>query len=437
VIETAKFPFSGEFNTQVLAVLLKDKSFIPRKRHILKHSYFDNPSFAGLCKIILDFYDKYNIVPTEESLKELIVDKEDSRLYEVVLKKVKAADVSNGSFIEDTITDWCTQQALRISHYLMTDLIKNKEYDKILPMIEKALLSKQDNSMDGFALSNSFERIKNALSDDNRVYSKIATLIPGMDRVLRGGVSPGTLHMVFAGTKIGKSVVLNSHSHACALQGRKATHVTLEMDDEQVAVRSHMRLSGMSDEQLLSHEKQWGRSFNRLLSAGGDIYFKKFPSGQLTIPQLGTFLDQLWKIEGYATDLLVVDYLDLMKHSSGMQNEWLGQTELAVGLRGLAGELNIPVWTASQGGKDSGRKDTLDERDIKGSSGKSDTVDSQWALIRSREDMLAVPPRAKLKNTLLREGKLMGTTVPVIFDPNTMYIGDCADLGEIEEEIPF
>ena len=63
-----QFPFDTAFKQKVLAIILRDKSFVARNRHILSHRYFDNPAHVTLCETILDFYDKYQVTPTIDSL---------------------------------------------------------------------------------------------------------------------------------------------------------------------------------------------------------------------------------------------------------------------------------------------------------------------------------------------------------------------------------
>ena len=430
MIETKPFPFSGEFKTKILALMLLDRSFIAKKRHILSHKYFENPAYVTICKEMLDFYDKYGVAPTEESLNQLVENREDSRLIKAVVKKMVHADLSDSEFVQDEVVDFCTQQAMRIALFRSEEYLKDKKYDKILPMIEKALLSGESNVLDGFKLSESMEIVKDYLSEKAQDITKIPTLITGVDRILGGGAKRGDINMFVAPTKKGKSIILNNISFGGAMQGYKVAHVSVEMNNEANAVRSHMRLSGMTDDTMLGKQGKWLRSFKRLMSRGGDIYYKHFPTKQLTVPVLKEFLIKLQRLENFSTDLLVVDYIDLLKPSGNYDSPWAGQGEVVEDLRGLATEMNLACWTATQGKKDSGDKATLNEADIRGSAEKAFTVDSLWAILRSEAEMESDPPIGRLQNILLREGQGMGKVVNVIFDPSRMLVTNL-------DEIPF
>ena len=429
-MDTKPFPFTSEFKSKVLALMLRDKSFIHKKRHILSHKYFENPAYAQVCSILLDFYDKYGITPTEDSLRQEIDKLEDNKLQKVILKKIETIDLSDGQYVIDEVTDFCTQQATRIALYLCEQYLKDKEYDKILPTMEKAMLSKDANVLDGMRLSDSLDIVKDYLNEENNNVNRIATLISGMDRILRGGVRAGEVNLVLAPTKRGKSILLNNFAYAAAMQAKKATYISLEMSNQANAVRSHMRLSGMSDNELMQREPKWRRAFNRLMSRGGDVYYKQFPTKQLNVKMLDTFLDKLQRVEGYSTDLLIVDYLDLMKPRRNYDSPWVGQGEIIEDLRGMIGDRGMACWTATQGQKDSGSKNMLGEQDVIGSSLKAFTTDSLWAILRSEEEMNAEPPVGRIKNILLREGEGMGACINVVFDPARMLVADA-------DEIPF
>lgn len=431
MIDTKPFPFSTDFKTKILALILRDKSFIHKKRHILSHRYFENPVYASVCKIMLDFYDKYGITPTEDSLSQELSKIEDNRLHQKVFKQITNIDLSDAQYVIDEVTDFCTQQATRIALYMCEQYLKDKDYDKILPTMEKALMTKEDSMLNGLRLSESFDVVREYISEDARDEYKIATLIRGMDSILRGGVGPRELHCVFAPTKRGKSILLNNLAYAAVMQTKKVAFISLEMGEKQIATRTHMRLSGMSDEDLDKRLGKWKRAFTRLMSRGGDIYYKQFPTKSLTIKGLDRFLDKLWKVEGFDTDLLIVDYLDIMKGDRNYDDTWKAQGPLAEGLRGLAGDRNLRCWTATQAGKSSGTKPQLTESDVKGDSIKNDTFDSLWSILQTPEEEEAEPPRGAIKNNLLREGKGQGRVIPIIFDKSTMLMTDLNEEGTI------
>lgn len=76
------------------------------------------------------------------------------------------------------------------------------------------------------------------------------------------------------------------------------------------------------------------------------LLVKEFSSGSLTIPQLSAFLDTLRDQVNFVPDLLLLDYVDIMRLNYDNMRASLDQ--LYVQLRGLAVERNLAIATASQ-----------------------------------------------------------------------------------------
>ncbi len=418
------YPFGAEFKLKILAILVRDKSFIVKHRSVIKPTYFENSMHVLLSKTIFQFFDKYGVVPTEANLREEISKRNESELLTVLLDKILTVDMRDADHVEEEAINFATQQAWKLESKKADILVKEGKYDEAKQAMERAFSVGEEFADSGFRFSESFERVKAMLTADVQAERRLPTLIRGMDRILRGGILPGTVHCVFAPTKRGKSILLNNFATAAVLMGKKATYVSLELEDDQVAVRSHMRISGMSDDYLLGKEKKWRHAFRRALSRGGDIYYRRFPADGLTVSGLASYLEHLWKIENYSTDLLLVDYLDLMDSGQQYKDNWQGQGKIAKQLTGMSVEMNLRVWTATQGSKASGNKEMLTEEDVKGDSIKADTVDSLWSLLQNEGEAAAKPPRGRLKNNLLREGRGMGDIIPVIFDKDKMLITD-------------
>lgn len=421
---TGAYPFGAEFKLKILAILVRDKSFIVKHRSVIKPTYFENSMHVLLSKTIFQFFDKYGVVPTEANLREEISKRNESELLTVLLDKILTVDMRDADHVEEEAINFATQQAWKLESKKADILVKEGKYDEAKQAMERAFSVGEEFADSGFRFSESFERIKAMLSADVQAERRLPTLIRGMDRILRGGILPCSLHMIFAPTKRGKSILLNNFATAGILMGKKVLYISLELDDEEMALRSHMRISGMSDDFLLGKEKKWRHAFRRALSRGGDIYYRRFPTKGLSVSGLATYMEHLWKVENYSVDLLIVDYLDLMSSEQKFENSWQAQGYIAEHLRGLGVERNVAIWTATQGSKASGEKEQLSELDVKGDSIKADTCDSLFSLLQNEGEAGAKPPRGRIKCNLLRSGSGMGEIIPVIFDKTKMLVTD-------------
>lgn len=194
------------------------------------------------------------------------------------------------------------------------------------------------------------------------------------------GPSPKQLFLYIASKASGKSWFCVHIGRRGLIQRARVLHITLEMDEDEVLGRYLQTLFGVSrrnvpyvtsifeyDElERLENVKTVKRkptlSFSdphakKLLRAKmkphglrlGAILVKRFPTGQLSIAQLTTYLDYLETVEKFIPTIMIIDYPDLMKIDPRNQRLELGR--IFVDLRGLAVERNLAVIAPTQGGR--------------------------------------------------------------------------------------
>ena len=92
-------------------------------------------------------------------------------------------------------------------------------------------------------------------------------------------------------------------------------------------------------------------------------------------------------MQGKKPDVVIVDYADLLRgHGQEKRHELEGIYE---DLRGLAGEYELPVWTASQANRSALEEDVIDASKIAESYGKVMVADFIISLSRKVQDKLA------------------------------------------------
>ena len=91
---------------------------------------------------------------------------------------------------------------------------------------------------------------------------------------------------------------------------------------------------------------------------------------------------------GNTPDLIVIDYGDLLKVNT-KKDKHEALEELYEEMRGMAGEYEIPVWTASQAGRSALEDDIIEADKIASSYGKVMVADFLMSLSRKVEDKLS------------------------------------------------
>ena len=83
-----RYPFDGAFQTKILALILRDKSFLTSHRNVVQPGFFDSPYYAHLCRVIFDYHDKYRLTPSREAISETLRGDKDEPLLIDLLEQL-------------------------------------------------------------------------------------------------------------------------------------------------------------------------------------------------------------------------------------------------------------------------------------------------------------------------------------------------------------
>jgi len=425
-MDVTKYPFDAEFQNKILAVIIRDKSFILKYSSLIKPNYFDNSVYVTLCRIVLDFLHDFGSLPTEASLRELFKEYSQENLLNRVLDKVMSVDLSDSSYVETEILNFIGQQSWRLVKPQIDKAVRSKDMETARTLFDRYMRAEevqgqQESELFYFQhIDESFRNLKEEMDHPQ----KIATLIQSMDEILRGGVRAGDLHLLFAPKKKGKSIFLVNMAAAALQQGKKVAYITMELDKDFVEYRVHSRLTGIPDTELIANETKARAALNRIRQLKGELVVKKYPTNALTPKRLQAYLDYLWQIKGFNVDLLLVDYLDIMAVDGQYGKRWEKQGPLSEALRGLADVYHIPIWTVTQAKQSAEGKDVVEGTDMGGDSVKAHTADSVWSLMQTPEEAKADPPVGRLFCNYLRNGAGQGKVLEIKYDKKRMLMTD-------------
>lgn len=192
----------------------------------------------------------------------------------------------------------------------------------------------------------------------------ISTGLRDLDHTL-GGLHPSDLIILAGRPSMGKSslatnIALNAaraykterkpDGTVKTIEGAVVGLFSLEMSADQLATRIIAEVSGVPSNEIRRGEIDQ-EQFERIYHASREL--ENLPlyiddTGGLSIAQLAARARRLKRQHGL--DLLIVDYLQLLTGSSTRRNDGRVQeiTEISMGLKTLAKELNVPVLALSQ-----------------------------------------------------------------------------------------
>ncbi|MFA7255973.1 MAG: DnaB-like helicase C-terminal domain-containing protein [Kiritimatiellales bacterium] len=174
--------------------------------------------------------------------------------------------------------------------------------------------------------------------------------IADIDRII-GGFFPGEMTVIGARPGAGKSQMGMNIAMAGAKAGKKVCFVSLEMIDVQYGQRVFSReamVNGMRIRNALVDDGEW----ERIIECMGPL--SKLPASFL----FGTYMieDIISEVQRKADtdgiDMLVVDYLQLVRSRQRFESDRLRVANTAHVLKRMTEEFNIPVIALAQVGRD-------------------------------------------------------------------------------------
>ena len=173
----------------------------------------------------------------------------------------------------------------------------------------------------------------------------------GFERIdkLLGGLQRSDMVSLAARPSVGKtSLALGFAHNAAKKHGQRVAFFSLEMSNEQVVQRLISSETGIDAQRLRRGEieqDEWGR-FMKAASDLSETYFFIDDTPGASALELRTKARRLHAEVG--VDLIVVDYLQLMRGDYRSENRVQEISSISRALKGLARELNVPVLALSQ-----------------------------------------------------------------------------------------
>ena len=246
-----------------------------------------------------------------------------------------------------------------------------------------------------------------------------------------GGLGPGELGVVVAPAGIGKSWVLSSIGSNAVKKGHNIVHYTLELNEAYVGLRYATIFSEVPVANIKDNKDEVKSVIEK--QCNGELLIKYFPTRSATVQTIHTHLKTI-ELMGHSPDLILVDYADLLR-DVGSQDQAVRHAlgNIYEDLRGLSGEFQIPVWTASQSNRSSLEDEIIGAEKIAESYAKIMTADFVMSLSRKVEDKIGNTGRFHvIKNRFGPDG----LTFPAKVNTNTgqMQIYEAAAIEGKQEQ---
>jgi len=373
--------FGYSFQIKLISALFKDKVFLQQIIDILDSSYFDSEANIVILDMIKDYFSEYKNAPTLEAMKIKIVEMDNDLLKKTIAENIKAAfanlDAEDLDFVKEKALEFCKNQEIKKAIVNSVELLNNGDYESIKALVDNALKAGLERNVGHEYKTSVDERYLES------VRNTVKTQWEAIDDVADGGLGKGELGVFVAPAGIGKSWALVNVGAAAAKAGLNVVHYTLELNEAYVGLRYDSVMTGIAAQELKYNIEEVKKSVENVK---GNLIVKYFPTKGATVNTIASHIERC-RANGFPPDMIIVDYADLLRGKGKEVRLELGN--IYEDLRGLAGEHEIPVWTASQANRSALEDDIIGAEKIAESYSKIMTADFVVSLSRKIEDKIA------------------------------------------------
>jgi len=371
--------YGPSFQMKVISSLLTHKEFLQNINDVLSDEYFSNPAHKWVINEILKYYDKYHTTISMDILKVEMKKLENEVLKVSVkeqLREAYKADIDDLAYVQEEFSTFCKNQQLKKALLNSVDLLKAGDYDSIKYMIESAMKAGQDKN-----IGHEYKRdVESRYREDHRKI--VPTPWVEINELIQGGLGNGDLGLIFGNPGGGKSWTLVALGGFAVQMGYNVIHYTLELSEAYTGRRYDAFFTGTPVDQLEKHKGDVEKSTSNL---PGELIIREFPMGKTTISSIESHIQKV-KDLGIEPDLIIIDYIDLLssKRKRGDRKEEID--DIYTSTKGLARELNIPIWSVSQVNRAGAKDDVIEGDKAAGSYDKMMITDLSISLSRKKED---------------------------------------------------
>ena len=418
-VDTLK-KYGFDFQVKTLSAFLADGDFLERVYDSTDPNFFESEAHHWIVERINEYFTKYKKVPSMEYFKVEVGKVQTDSLKTSIIKNLKSAYVNMKStdlnYIKDEFLLFCQNQSYKIAAINILNLVAAGEYDKTKAEIEKAANAGVDRNIghDYFA---DFEKRMEKITRNPR-----STGFGVIDNITGGGLGNGDLGVIVANAGAGKSWLLSKIGSQAIKDGLGVLHFTLELSDTYVGYRYDSIFTGFEVQDIIDNKDTVWKTISGF---DGSLAIKQYPTKRATVDTLYSHAQRCLRL-GRKIDLIIVDYADILKPIAGFyQRDDLIFTGIYEDLRGMAGELKLPIWTASQSNREAIKSSIIEADGVSDSYGKVQTGDLIISLSRRSADKVHNVGRVHImKNRYGPDGMTFPARINTSTGQFDLYPGD-------------
>lgn len=375
--------YGHSFQIKIISSLLTDKAFTQQVSDILLPEFFESEANQWIAETTIKYFLEYGAVPTLDVFKIKLnaIEREvmKTSIVDSLKESYKYLESDDLDFVKEETLGFCKNQCIKRAILDSVSLLQKGEYDSIKAVIDLAMRAGADKEV-GLVYS---ETVADRYKDNVR--DTVPTPWPVINDLADGGFGKGELVVFVAPAGIGKSWgLINVGAHAVK-QGLNVVHYTLELNEGYVGQRYDAVLSGIAAQNLKYNQDEISAMVSKLK---GDLTIKYYPTKTASCSTIKAHIEKMILV-GKKPDLVIVDYADLLRGAVSRKEMRHELESIYEDLRGIAGEYEVPVFTASQANRSALEDDIIEAGKISESYSKIMIADFVLSLSRKVTDKIA------------------------------------------------
>ena len=376
--------FGHNFQIKSVVCLMTKPNFIEQILDILDESHYDNDSLKWIVKEAKEYFTKYKTTITLDAFKVKVNEIDNDVLKTTVVETLKEIyrhmESTDLDFVQDKVIDFFKNQTLKNAIVKSVDILEsNGDYEKIKNLIDDAMKAGTERNI-GHDYVEDIEVRYSEMARDT-----IETPWDVINDLTQGGLAGGELGVIVAPAGIGKTWILCALGAGAMKRGTNVVHYSLELNEAYVGLRYDSAFTGIANQNLKYHKDEVK---DKIEEIKGELVVKYFPTKTASVHTLGAHLQKL-KTLGKKFDMVVVDYGDILRDTGNAREVRHALGNIYEDLRGLAGEFEVPIWTASQANRSALDEEVIEATKVAESYQKVMTADFVVSLSRKVEDKIA------------------------------------------------
>ena len=420
--------FGHNFQIKSIVCLMTKPNFIEQVIDILDENHYDSDALKWIVKQCKEYFNEYKKPITLDVFKVKTNEVENDILKTTIVETLKEVfrymEAPDLDFVQDKVLDFFKNQTLKNAIIQSVDILESKgDYEQIKIIIDDAMKAGTERNIGHDYITDVEERYSETARET------IKTSWPVIDELTQGGLGHGELGVIVAPAGIGKSWVLSALGSNAIKMGKNIVHFTLELNEAYVGLRYDSVLTGLANQNLKYNKDEVISELNKL---SGNLTIKYFPTKSASVHTISAHLQKM-KTLGKDFDMVVVDYADILRDTRNSREVRHALGNIYEDLRGLAGEFQVPIWTASQANRSALDEDVIEATKVSESYQKVMTADFVMSLSRKVEDKIGNTGRFHvIKNRFGPDG----ITYPAKVNTNTgkMEVYESNSVGGKEQQ---